>query len=54
MRPRELVEQARLPHARLADDSHELTVSSCGLLQAPSKLLDLGVAADEVAQTAGE
>ena len=48
----ELVHQARLAHARLADDRHHLTVTVAGKLLRAAELLQLDVAADEARQAA--
>ena len=51
MRVSELVDQARLAHARLADDRHHLAVAVSRELLGAAQLLQLGVAADEPRQT---
>src|SRR4029453_19607230 len=47
----ELVVQAGLADARLADDGHHLPVTFTRLLQGPSKLLDFLVATHESAES---
>ena len=49
---RELIEQARLADARLADDGHHLAVAGSRSLQRLAKLLDLSVAPDEAREAA--
>ena len=51
MRVGELVDEARLAHARLGDERHDLAVTATGELLGAAELLQLGVAADEPRQT---
>ena len=53
MRVRELEEQARFPHRRLADHGHCLTVSLAGTSQGVLQMLHLHVAPHEACQTTG-
>ena len=46
----ELVEEARLPHAGLPDDGHDLAVPAAGSLEGPLELPHLAVAPDEPAE----
>ena len=46
----EFVHQARLAHARLADDRHYLTAASARKLQRKAELLQLDAAADKARQ----
>jgi hypothetical protein len=46
----DLPHQPRLAHAGLADDSHELAMSSVGAAERLAELLKLGVAPDEARQ----
>src|SRR4029453_4616541 len=49
---RELVDQARLAYAGLADERRHLPVTVAGELLGAAELLQLGVAADEAGQAA--
>ena len=53
VRPRELPDEPRFPHAGLADDGDRLAVSRGGALERLGQLLQLAVAPDKAGQAAG-
>lgn len=48
---RELVEQTRLPHARVSDYGDDLVMSLAGPVEGAAELVHLGVATDKARQT---
>ncbi len=53
VRPEELIEQPRLPHAGIADHRDELSPAPPGLLRRLAKLVHLRITADETGEAAG-